>query len=349
MFSIPLTSPDKRRGGWRGFVAAMVATLVLLPAAAVASPSVQWTSPPNNSTYLVGTGVTPTGLASGFLDPGVGLDLALVLDASGSMGTNATSGGVTKSRLLWQAEAAIALVNSLSKVNTAVAVIQYGNSASLSLELTPTTSATDIVNAINAIPASGLTATGDGIALAEGHLNAKGTTGRSKQMVVISDGQRNTGVDPVTAAGNANTNSGIVVHGVVIPGGTPTEMQNIANAGGGTFFDARTDAGLQSLLALFSGTGGTLVGVDKVEVILPDGTVVPNALTDPFGNFSVNWNIELGNNPFKAIATFTDGSTRVADLNLVGVSGVIPLPASMWLLLGGLGALVGLRRRKAFA
>ena len=349
MFTIPLISSDNTRGGWRGVVAALVATLMLLPAAAVASPSVQWTSPPDNSTYLVGTGVTPTGIASGFLIPGSGLDLALVLDASGSMGLVATSGGVTQSRLRWQADAAIALVNSLSKVNTAVAVIQYGNNASLSLALTPTTSATDIVNAINAIPASGLTATGEGIALAETHLNALGTTGRAKQMVVISDGAWNTGVNPVTAAGNAQNNSGITVHGVVIPGGLPDEMQLIANAGGGSYFDARSDAGLQALLALFSGTGGTLVGVDKVEVVLPDGTVVPNALTDAFGNFSVGWNIELGNNPFQAIATFTDGSTRVADLNLVGVSGVIPLPASMWLLLGGLGALVGLRRRKAIA
>lgn len=349
MFSIPLTSSDKRRGGWRGFVAALVATLVLLPAAAVASPSVQWTSPPDNSTYLVGTGVTPTGIASGVFNPGVGLDLALVLDASGSMSSNATSGGVTKSRLLWQAEAAIALVNSLSKVNTAVAVIQYDSAASIRLPLTPTTSATDIVNAINAIPANGLTATAPGIALAEAHLNALGTPGRTKQMVVISDGQSNTGGNPVTAAAAANTNSSIIVHGVVIPGGSAGEMQAIANAGGGSFIDARTDAGLQSLLALFAGTGGTLVGVDNVEVILPDGTVVPNALTDAFGNFSVNWNIELGNNPFQAIATFTDGSTLSADLNLIGVSGAIPLPASMWLLLGGLGALVGLRRRKAFA
>lgn len=349
MPALLLVSSNNRRGDVRGFFAALAAALMLVPAAALAAPSVQWNSPADHSTFTVGTNVTPTGNATGFLTGGDGLDLALVLDASGSMTLNATSGGVTQSRLKWQAEAAIALVNSLPKVNTAVAVIQYASSATIRLDLTPTTSADDIVAAINAVPASGLTATGAGIALAEDHLNALGTTGRSKQMVVISDGAWNSGTNPITAATNAKNNSGIIVHGVVIPGGTATEMQNIATAGGGSFFDARTDQGLQDLLALFEGTGGTLVGVDKVEVILPDGTVISNALTDAFGNFSVNWDIVLGDNPFKAIATFSDGTVLEADLNLKGVTGVIPLPASLWLLIGGLGALFGLHRRRRYS
>ncbi len=331
------------RGRVLGGLVALATSLLLMPAAAVASPSVQWTSPPNNSVFLQGTNVTPTGQASGFQTGGQGLDLALVLDASGSMGPSfGLFGSPPKPRLQWQAEAAIALVNSLPKVNTAAAVIQYATSASIRLPLTSTTSADDIIAAINAVPAGGATATGPGIALAASHLNAAGIPGRDKQMVVISDGLSNQGVNPVTAAGNANA-AGIIVHGVVIPGGNPNEMQNIASAGGGSFIDARTDEGLDNLIALFSGFGGTLVGVDNVQVTLPDGTVIANALTDAFGNFSVDWTIQLGDNPFKALATFSDGSTLEADLNLVGV---IPLPATVWLMLAGLGAMFGLRRRK---
>ncbi|TVQ53323.1 MAG: VWA domain-containing protein [Rhodobacteraceae bacterium] len=334
-------------------VAAAAATGMFFSAtAALAAGSVQWTSPPDGSTFLEGTVVHPTGNATGFATGGAGLDLALVLDASGSMSSNATSGGVTQTRLKWQADAAIALVNSLPTANTAVAVVQYSSVAnsSVRLELTPTTSAQDIIDAINAVPASGLTATGTGIQLAEGELNERGVSGRSQQMVVISDGAWNTGPNPVTAAGAANTDSGIIVHGVVIPGGSPTQMQNIANAGGGSFFDARTDQGLQDLIALFSGTGGTLVGVDKVEVKLPDGTIIPNALTDAFGNFKVpapGYALALGPNVFTATAFFSDGTQLSADLTLNATP--IPLPAAAWLLLGGLGGLglIGRKRRAA--
>ncbi|MGY6633518.1 MAG: VWA domain-containing protein [Alkalilacustris sp.] len=354
MFTSVSLPPTRTAGRWRGLRTAFAAVLMLMPAAVTAAPSVNWTSPANNSSYVVGTNVTPVGVASGFDTPGTGLDLALVLDASGSMGANATAGGVTKTRAQWQADAAIALVNSLPSGSTAVAVIEYGTVAGTSvvLPLTPTTDAAAIVAALNSVTATQpQTAIGAGINLARAELmGPNGTPGAVKQMVVISDGANNAGVNPVAAAGAAFTEDGIIVHGVVIPGGSSTQMQNIANAGGGSFADFSDPNNLANIEAFFGGTGGSFVGVSNVEVVMPDGSVVANALTDAFGNFSVNWDIQLGNNLFTANATFQDGSMLSTDLNLIGTApngtGVIPLPASVWLMLSGLGALYGLRRRR---
>lgn len=330
-------------------VLASLTAIGLTAGVASAAGTVQWNSPANGATFQVGTEVMPDGTATGLSTGGIGLDLALVLDASGSMGSNATSGGVTKTRVQWQAEAAVALVNSLPANNTAVAVIRFGTVAGTSvvLPLTSTTSATDIVNAINGIIANqGSTAIGTGIATAQGELTgANATLGRSKQMVVISDGSNNAGVNPVTAATTANA-AGITVHGVTIPGGSTAQMEAIATAGGGTFFNASTDQGLQDLINLFSGFGGSLVGVSQVDITMPDGSVLSDVAVDAFGNFKTpGWNMLLGNNVFQVTAFFDDQSQASASLTLVGVDNTnpIPLPAAGWLLLSGLAGL-GLAR-----
>lgn len=337
---LPTFSASGRRRV-RGAIAGLAAALMLAPAAAMAAASVSWLSPPDGSQYVVGTNVTPTGRASGFDIPGDGLDLALVLDASGSM-LISNSG---KTRQQWQRDAAIALVKSLPTTNTSVAVAQFAGGGLLRLGLTGTDTQAnlDSIEAeINAVPASGSTAISTGIARAATELTTNGTTGRTKQMVVLSDGSSASSF--TTAASNAAAD-GIIVHSVALPGANTTQMQAIATNGGGVFVDFSDPDNLDNLIDQFTGTGGGFVGVSNVRVILPDGTEVANALTDAFGNFSVNWAIELGDNPFKAIATFADGSSLEADLNLRGVN-VIPLPASVWLLIAGVGAMFGLRRRR---
>ena len=104
---------------------------------------------------------------------------------------------------------------------------------------------------------------------------------------------------------------------------------------------------LSGIETFFSGAGGNFVGVSRVDITMPDGTLLTNVSTDAFGNFKTpGWNMLLGNNVFQVTATFDDQSQASATLTLVGVDSTnpIPLPAAGWLLLSGLAGL-GIARR----
>lgn len=325
-------------------VAAVAASGMFFSATgALAAGSVVWTSPADGSTFLEGTVVHPEGSASGFGTGGAGLDLAFVLDASGSM----RSSNLGKTRQQWQRDAAIALVNSLPPANTSVAVAQFTSSGFLRLGLTSTADTAPIIAAINAVPASGGTAIGAGIVVGATELTTNGAAGRAKQMVVISDGSSSANF--VTAATDAAA-AGITVHAVAIPGANTTQMQAIATAGGGVFANFTSEADLANIENFFSGAAGSFVGVDQVDITLPDGSVLTDVAVDAFGNFKVpapGYALALGPNVFTATAFFEDGSSASADLTLNATP--IPLPAAAWLLLGGLGGLglIGRKRRAA--
>ncbi len=333
-----------------------MAVIGLLALAAISQPlfaatAVSWTSPVDGSSYDVGTLVAPTGNASGIGATGDGLDLALVLDSSGSMGSYSTSGGVSKTRQQWQRDAAIALVNNLPTANVSVTIIEFDSNAGVVTGLTPLlTNTADIIAAINSVDASGGTYIGTGIRAATGQLTgANHIAGRSQQMVVFSDGS--TSGIPANDARDALTAGVEAVHSVALPGANISTMQSIAASGNGTFVNATVDGGLQDLINLFSGAGGTLVGIDHVDIVTPDGTLVGSVAVDAFGNFTApNWLTELGENTFTAIAYGTDGTSASAGLTLYGTDGgntTVPEPGFLGLMGLGLIGLVGIRRRKA--
>jgi Ca-activated chloride channel homolog len=325
-------------------------TFAVLSQPLFADTAVSWTAPADGSSYLVGTTVAPTGTASGIGATGDGLDLALVLDSSGSMGSSYTGpGGVIQSLQQWQRDAAIALVNNLPTTNVSVSVVQFDYSAGVVIGLTPLlTNTADIINAINSVDASGSTYIGTGINAATAELTgANHTAGRSQQMVVFSDGYSSG--TPSTNAANAVAAGVDAVHSVALPGASLSTMQSIASAGNGTFINASSASGLQDLINIFSGAGGSLVGIDHVDITMPDGTVVGSIAVDAFGNFQTpDWVMELGANTFIATAYGTDGTSASAELTLNGTEGAsVPEPASLGLLGLGLIGLFGVRRRKA--
>ena len=304
-----------------------------------ADTSVAWTSPTNGSTFDVGTVVNPQGQAAGNgWVGGTGLDLALVIDISGSMGyyPNYTLDNYAK-------PAAIALVDSLPEATTSVAVIGFNSIANTFQVLTPlSTNKTDVIDAINSLYAGGGTNIGSGIAEATNTLVAGHTDGRQMMQVVLSDGQGSYSDEAATAFNNY----GIITHTVGVPGHNSSQMAGIAADGNGIYTDV-TD--LNDLVSLFDGTDGTLVDLDHVDIQLADGSWINNIATDGLGYFVLpDQVIALGANTFTAHAYGTDGTSASAVLTLNGVdnNAPVPEPATLLLMGSGLLGLAGLNRKK---
>lgn len=320
--------------------------IALLTKPVLAATSVNWIAPADGSSFPVGTLVAPTGIASAIGTTGDGLDLALVLDSSGSMAISQTVNGVTKTRAQWQKDAAIALVDNLPTTNVAVAIVEFDYDANLVRQLSPLLiDKAQIIAAINSVDASGGTYIGRGINVATAELTgANHTAGWAQQMVVFSDGS--TSGIPSTDAAAAVVAGVDAVHAVALPGANLSTMQSIAAAGNGTFINASTPTGIQDLIDLFSGAGGSLVGIDHVDITMPDGTLVGSISVDALGNFQTpDWLMHLGPNEFTATAYGTDGTSASALLTLNGTASV-PEPGTLSLLTLGLIGMFGMRRRK---
>jgi hypothetical protein len=145
------------------------------------------------------------------------------------------------------------------------------------------------------------------------------------------------------------------VHSVAIPGANVTTMQNIASNGNGFFADFTVAANLSQITGVFSGTTGSLVGVSRIDIVLPNGTTITGNSVSGIGAFSVDqgFALQAGINTWTVNAFFTDGSTATDTVTVIGTGGgggdpsVVPVPAALPLLLAGLGALGLVRRRKA--
>jgi Ca-activated chloride channel family protein len=313
---------------------ALMAMVLLVTSPALADSSVAWISPTCGSSFLVGTVVNPTGQASGVGGTGgTGLDLMLVMDVSGSM----AGAGLTNAK-----SAANSLIDSLPPATTQAGLASFASSGSLVQQLIPLVPAANVTTlhtAVNSLSAGGGTYIGLGIGVATTELqSSRAIAGHAKMEVVLSDGFSSG--DPVAAAAAAYA-AGITVHSVGVPGHDPTTMQNIATAGHGVYTNV---SDLSDLENIFNGTGGNLVALDYVDIILPDGTLLSHYATDGLGNFTLpDWTLLLGDNLFTATAFGTDGTSATAYCHLYGTA--VPVPGSLLLLGSGLFGLAGFRMR----
>lgn len=310
----------------------LVAVLAGTPASGL--PEVRFLAPPDGELLPAGTVVGPRGNALGFA--GEPLDAAFVLDVSGSMRAPAAGFEPGTTRLAVAVDGLLALADS-APAQTHFALVTFGTGATLARPLGPDRAG--LAAAASAATAGGQTDLAAGLALSLDELRGpRARPAASRLEIVLSDGRPDTAEGLEERVRAAALEAGIATHTVAIPDADTRLLGALAEAGGGV---ATVVSDLRDLSRILS--GGGLLGLERLEVELPDGGSVVLA-TDAFGGFSVPPTVLLpGPNRFVARARFADGSAATAVLTLEGTPEPTPLAGCLL----GLAALArrGGRRR----
>lgn len=126
-----------------------------------------------------------------------------------------------------------------------VSISTYASSSAVRLNLTSSYPA--VRNRMRSIGGpSGMTAIGRGMQSGFSTLGGAGSRPyAAKTIVVMTDGQHNTGIDPVTVAHQICSSSNVTIHSITFGSGADTNrMRQIAEIGGGEYYHAANGAEL---------------------------------------------------------------------------------------------------------
>ncbi len=173
--------------------------------------------------------------------------LAIVLDASGSMGSPVMGTAMNQQQLA--NEASIAAVETLSRLDQ-IAVVAFSGSSDVVVPLMACADQASISRRIRSIGPGGGTNMFPGIEAGARELS-KSPAG-VKHLIVLSDGQTMGSDDEGFALASRLFGQGITVTGVAVgDGANEALLEGIARAGGGRFYKVRSGQALATLPQIF--------------------------------------------------------------------------------------------------
>ncbi len=231
---------------------------------------------------IVGVLAGPVALRQPPPEPGLGLDLVLVVDTSGSMASlDARSAGRTRTRLELASEVVGRFAEERVAVGDRVGLVVFGDSAFTQCPLTGDGGLLSAALGRTRVGMAGeATALGDALALAVKRVGGAGRTGvfggggsEGRLIVLLTDGRSNAGAIPLDVAADLAAAAGIRVHtvGIGVGGeevpvatrpGTPSaglrferhdpdlpSLERVAEITGGRFHHARRASDLVAVYA----------------------------------------------------------------------------------------------------
>ena len=213
----------------------------------------------------------PIGVRRSPPEPGHGLDLVLVVDASGSMrALDAERAGEARSRLELAREVVARFARERAAAGDRVALIVFGETA---FTLCPLTSDGALLAAalsrVEAGIAGEATALGEALALAVKRAGAS-RTAAGRVVVALSDGRHNAGAVSVEAATALAAGDRVRVHTVAI--GSAGEVVPMERAAGGAARGLRFerhDVDAAALAAIAAATGGRFFAARRSSDLAP--------------------------------------------------------------------------------